>query len=97
MYNNFDLVASLFLIIILFLICKYENKWIKIVSVLLYFFIFPMYSIDLEFMRTQKENSVVFDSLTMLYTLFKFPIYIFQITIVFLIYQIYKWKITKIN
>lgn len=97
MYNNFDLVASLFLIIVLFLICKYENKWIKIVSVVLYSFIFPMFSIDLEFMRTQKENSVVFDSFTMLYSLFKFPIYIFQITIVFLIYEIYKWKITKIN
>jgi hypothetical protein len=97
MYNNFDLIASLFLIIVLFLICKYENKLIKIVSVILYFFIFPMYSMDLEFLRAEKENFICFDSFTMLYTFLKFPIYIFQISMVFLIYEIYKWKINKNN
>lgn len=91
MYNNFDLLASLFLIIVLFLICKYENKWIKIISVVLYFIVFPMYSMNLEFLGTQKVNNVCFDSFTMLYTFVKFPIYIFQITLVFLLYELYKF------
>lgn len=93
-FNFFDVIIIALLI---YLNIKIWNKNLNklltyIILTLILVFLSPIISIIIEFELNSSENNEVFDSFTMLYTFFKFPIYwiIFLIQIILINHSLRK-------